>query len=152
MEVGGNTFNHRAARNATLHINLTKMILLSQITSALSGTSMLLFFLFIFLNVLACDLMRSIFPLTLNYQPSMITVAPPSALCRKVQDDSSEIWNPGRQTSFPKGEGRANTKGRRGSLCGGRPKTAQVVSPAQDCKIMKKKWKRSHKLYIYISS
>lgn len=91
MEVGGNTFNQRAARNATLHINLTKMILLSQITSALSGTSMLLFFLFIFLNVLACDLMRSIFPLTLNYQPSMITVAPPSALCRKVQDDSSEI-------------------------------------------------------------
>eukprot|EP00066_Takifugu_rubripes_P014423 XP_011603689.1 PREDICTED: putative FXYD domain-containing ion transport regulator 8 [Takifugu rubripes] len=51
---------------------------------------------------------------------------------------------------FPKEKEELTAKGRRGSLCGGRPKTAQVVSPAQDCKIMKKERKRSHKLYIYI--
>lgn len=48
VEVGGNTFNQRAAGNATLDMNLTNIILLSQITSALSGPSMFVFFLKMF--------------------------------------------------------------------------------------------------------
>lgn len=90
VEVGGKTFNQRAARNATLDMNLTKMILLHR-SQVLCQEQVCCCFGFFLKNVLACDLMRSIIHLTLNYQPSMITVAPPSALCRKVQDDSSEI-------------------------------------------------------------
>lgn len=48
VEVRGNTFNQRAATNATLDMNLTKVIMLSQITSALSETSMLFWFLKMF--------------------------------------------------------------------------------------------------------
>lgn len=51
---------------------------------------------------------------------------------------------------FPKEKEELTAKGRGGSLCGGRPKTAQVVSPAQDRKIMRKKNDNVLKNDIYI--
>lgn len=133
LKAGRNTTSKAVVRNANRDMNLTKIWFCFHRSQVFCQEQVCCFCSF--LNILGCDFIWSIVPLTLNYQPCMMTVAPPSTLCRKVQDDSSEIWYPGSQTSFPKGGGRAKRqRAERQFVWEGRPKTAQVFSPAQDCK------------------
>lgn len=83
--------------------------------------------------------MRSIVSLTLNYQPPWLLSPHPLLFAEKCKMTAVKSDIQADKPVFPKEKEELTAKGRRGSLCGGRPKTAQVVSPAQDCKIMEKK-------------
>lgn len=113
-------------RNAILDMNPTKIsILFSQITSALPGTSMYFFF-----NVLTRDF---IFSLTLDHQ--FHNNRCPALFVEKCKMTAVKSDIKPAKPVFPAEEEELTDNGWRNSVWAWRLQAAQVVLPAQDCKM-----------------